>query len=170
MTGTDMIETAQFRDGMALLGSAVTIVTTDGPEGRVGFTATAVCSVTDRPPTLLVCVNRESYVHRAFAANGVLCVNLLNAQQEALSGVFANRALDMEARFGRVAWDVLSTGSPAIVDALVSFDCRIADAHEVGTHSVFYGEVVGLRRKAQGHGLVYFDRAYHRLGQAAPAI
>ncbi len=36
---------------MARLAAAVNIVTTDGPAGRAGFTATAVCSVTDEPPT-----------------------------------------------------------------------------------------------------------------------
>jgi Conserved protein/domain typically associated with flavoprotein oxygenases, DIM6/NTAB family len=41
-----------FRNAMARLGSAVNIITTDGPAGRAGFTASAVCSVTDTPPTL----------------------------------------------------------------------------------------------------------------------
>jgi hypothetical protein len=56
----------QFRDAMARLGAAVNIVTTDGTAGRAGFTASAVCSVTDDPPTLLVCLNRSS---RGSAAN-----------------------------------------------------------------------------------------------------
>ena len=47
-----------FRDAMARLGAAVNIITTGGPAGRGGFTASAVCSVTDEPPTLLVCMNR----------------------------------------------------------------------------------------------------------------
>ncbi len=45
-----------FREGMSRLGAAVNIITTDGPAGRAGFTASAVCSVTDSPPTLLVCL------------------------------------------------------------------------------------------------------------------
>jgi flavin reductase (DIM6/NTAB) family NADH-FMN oxidoreductase RutF len=39
-----------FRDAMAQVGAAVNIITTDGPAGRAGFTASAVCSVTDTPP------------------------------------------------------------------------------------------------------------------------
>jgi flavin reductase len=42
--------TSDFRNAMAQLGSAITIITTDGPAGRFGFTASAVCSVTDSPP------------------------------------------------------------------------------------------------------------------------
>lgn len=56
----------RFRDAMASLGAAVNIVTTDGPEGRCGITATAVCSVTDTPPTLMVCVNRNSTMNAVF--------------------------------------------------------------------------------------------------------
>lgn len=167
-----MVEVAQFRDGMALLGSAVNVITTDGPAGRAGFTATAVCSVTDTPPTLLVCINRASFVHDFFAGNGVLCVNLLGAHQEALSGLFSNRNIPMDERFARVPSSLMVTGAPAIEDALASFDCRITDVHEVGTHSVFYARVEDIRRHESRRGLVYFDRAYHALELAgqAPAI
>lgn len=43
------VDKQDFRDAMARLGSAVNIITTDGPAGRAGFTASAVCSVTDAP-------------------------------------------------------------------------------------------------------------------------
>jgi Conserved protein/domain typically associated with flavoprotein oxygenases, DIM6/NTAB family len=71
-----MVDVSQFRNAMALLGGAVSVITTDGPAGRFGFTASAVCSVTDSPPTLLVCMNRSSYSNEQFKANGALCVNV----------------------------------------------------------------------------------------------
>ncbi len=67
----------EFRDAMARLGAAVNIVTTDGPAGLGGLTVSAVCSVSDDPPTLLVCLNRGSPQNRLFKDNGVLCVNTL---------------------------------------------------------------------------------------------
>ena len=39
-----------YRQGMSSLAAAVNVVTTNGPEGRAGFTATAVCSVSATPP------------------------------------------------------------------------------------------------------------------------
>jgi flavin reductase len=69
----------EFRNAMAQLGSAVSVITTDGPAGKFGFTASAVCSVTDQPPTLLVCMNRNSWAHAHFKQNGVLCVNVLSS-------------------------------------------------------------------------------------------
>lgn len=55
-----MVMATEFRDAMSRLGAAVNVVTTDGSAGLGGFTASAVCSVTDSPPTLLVCMNRDS--------------------------------------------------------------------------------------------------------------
>ena len=49
-----------FREAMSRLGAAVHVVTTAGPGGKTGFTATAVCSVSDAPPTISVCLNRRS--------------------------------------------------------------------------------------------------------------
>ena len=48
---TSGVEKQDFRNAMARLGAAVNIITTDGPAGRAGFTASAVCSVTDTPQT-----------------------------------------------------------------------------------------------------------------------
>ena len=68
-----------FREAMSRYGSAVHVVTTDGPGGKTGFTATAICSVSDDPPTLLVCLNRKSQGSPLLAANRVFCVNTLAA-------------------------------------------------------------------------------------------
>lgn len=164
-----MLDVSRFRDGMARLGGAVTVVTTDGAAGRAGFTATAVCSVTDTPPTLLVCQNRNSWTHRFFAENRVLCVNLLAASQEEISAIFAARELTQDERFARIDHDRLVTGSPALVGALVNFDCRIESAQEVGTHSVFFCSVLDMRVSAASDGLVWFDRGYHHLPAARSA-
>lgn len=75
----NIVDQQTFRDAMSCMGAAVNIITTDGPAGRAGFTASAVCSVTDTPPTLLVCLNRGASVWPAFNENRTLCVNTLSA-------------------------------------------------------------------------------------------
>lgn len=82
---------ADFREAMAHLPAAVNILTTDGPNGRCGITVSAVCSVTDDPPTVLVCVNRKSAMHDVFSANGRVCVNVLGGDQQELALHFAER-------------------------------------------------------------------------------
>ena len=155
-----------YRDAMARLGAAVNVVTSDGPAGRCGFTASSVCSVTDDPPTLLVCLNRTSGNNARFKRNGVLCVNVLTARHEELSAAFSG-SLDSSDRFAGAHWTTLSTGAPVLEDAGVAFDCRIAQVTEIGTHSVLFCEVEGIRTGQVEEALIYLGRAYHHL--ATPA-
>ncbi|MDM0055589.1 NADH-dependent FMN reductase RutF [Variovorax fucosicus] len=153
---------SEYRDAMARLGAAVNIITTDGVAGRAGFTASAVCSVTDDPPTLLLCLNRTASVYPAFQTNGVLCVNVLAAGQQTLSGVFGGKT-PMDERFASANWRHCITGSPVLDGAAVSFDCRVVRSTGVGTHDVLFCEVVAIAVGAAAHGLIYFDRRYHDL-------
>ncbi len=163
-----MIEASDFKNAMALLTTAVNVITTEGPSGCHGFTASAVCSVTDSPPTLLVCMNQSSRSHAHFIDNKVLSVNVLGAQHETISNTFASR-LSSEERFVQGSWTRLTTGAPILEDALVSFDCEIEDIQQVGTHSIFMCRVVAIKHDEQPDGqeesLIYFNRAYHQVGQ-----
>ena len=159
-----MIEATDFRDAMSLLTTAVNIITTEGSAGAHGFTASAVCSVTDTPPTLLVCMNQTSRSHGHFVENKTLSVNVLGAQHESISNAFASK-LNSQERFEYGSWSQLKTGAPILEDALVSFDCEIQDIQQVGTHSVFMCRVVAIKQSEQEESLVYFNRAYSRVGQ-----
>jgi flavin reductase len=152
-----------FREAMSRLGTAVNLVTTDGPAGRYGFTASAVCSVTDSPPSLLVCINRGSTSYERFRINGVLCVNVLAARHQSLSRRFASKA-DAADRFSAGEWAKLGTGAPVLADAAVALDCRIVSVTTVGTHGVFLCEVTETLLGFASEGLIYFNRAYHPVG------
>ncbi|MBD9659330.1 MULTISPECIES: NADH-dependent FMN reductase RutF [Pantoea] len=156
------VERDAFRNAMACLGAAVNIITTDGPAGRAGFTASAVCSVTDTPPTLLVCLNRSASVWPIFRDNGYLCVNTLAAGHEDLSTLFGGKT-PMAERFAAADWHTLASGSPLLDGALVSFDCKVAQVVSVGTHDILFCEVQALVRNDETHGLAWFDRGYHHL-------
>ena len=162
-----MVDRQEFRDAMARLGAAVNVVTTATPEGWLGFTASAVCSVTDSPPTMLLCMNRGSDLNAAFRAAGVLCINTLAPEQEDMSALFAGQGdVPMAERFSRGRWSTLSTGSPVLAGAVVAVDCRIAQVTEVGTHSVMFCEALACRMSETRSGLIYFGRGYHRVEAA----
>src|SRR6478609_8117490 len=92
----------QFRQAMAHLGAAVNVITTTGTHGRCGITASAVCSVTDTPPIMLVCINQSSYVHDVLQGNGRACINVLGAHAQELARVFAGMdGSSTEERFSR---------------------------------------------------------------------
>ena len=161
------VDKESYRNAMSRLGAAVNVVTTDGIAGRAGFTASAVCSATDSPPTLLVCANRKNESYGSLRRNGVLCVNTLGADHESIGCRFAGATEHtMQGRFDGCAWITLSTGSPVMTDAGVAFDCVISDAVEVGTHSIFICAVEAIRIGRKEEGLFYFGRKYHQLGTA----
>lgn len=171
MAGT-LVDQQTYRDAMARFGAAVSVITTappaaqasSGPDHWAGFTASAVCSVTDEPPTLLVCMNRGSSLNEVFKRNGILCVNTLHGAQQALSPLFAGLTpASMAERFAAARWQVLHTGAPALDDAVVCFDCRIVQTTEMGTHSVFFCEVAAIHMGQSPEGLIYFGRSYHRI-------
>lgn len=167
MTGASGVDLQSFRNAMSKLGAAVSIVTTDGPGGRAGFTASAVCSVTDSPPTLLVCVNRNASAYPNVIANNVLCVNALASGHEALSGLFGGKTPQDE-RFAAATWLEMVTGAPVLEDCAVSFDCRISEVVSVSTHDILICRIEKIYTNGATHGLVYFDRRYHALETATP--
>lgn len=154
-----------FREAMSRLGAAVNIITTTGPQGDTGFTASAVCSVTDDPPTLLVCVNKTASQHDAILTAGFLCVNVLAHEHQELSPLFAGAGnVPMAERFARVQWLRLATGAPVLVSATAAFDCKIDQVVAVGTHSVIFCAVQAIHLGSTASGLIYHGRAYHKLG------
>ena len=159
---------AIFREAMSRLGAAVNIITSDGAAGRYGMTVSAVCSLTDDPPSVLVCINRKSRGLDLFLANGALCVNILGADHADVSTRFAGGAADMADRFGDPAgWIDTPRGLPAFRDAVAALECSIADATEIGSHAVLRCQVEDARFAERVDGLIYFARAYHRVAQHA---
>jgi flavin reductase (NADH) len=158
----------QFRQAMAHLCAAVNVITTAGPHGRCGVTASAVCSVTDTPPTLLVCLNRSSAMHSTFESNRHVCVNVLPGEHELLARHFAGMThVPMEERFGWPIWDDGAHGVPVLRDALASLQGEIVDLKEVGSHSVMFVKTTRISVRADGDGLIYFDRNFHRIKRVA---
>jgi flavin reductase len=151
----------QFREAMSRLGAAVHIITTNGSAGKAGFTATAVASVSDSPPTILVCLNRKSQITPIMRENKVFCVNTLASSDEDLANVFAGRQGHFMAdRFKFGDWTALETGAPALTQAIAALDCRVLEMKSVATHDIYFGEVAAIRLANAEKALVYHARAY----------
>lgn len=153
-----------YRDAMSLFAGHVHIVTTDGPAGKRGTTVIAACSVSDAPPTILVCLNRENPKNNLFMENGRFALNTLTSHHKALAVAFSGlTGLPAEKRFELGEWDKISTGAPTLVDALVVFDCELIDTKDLATHRVLFGKVTGLRTGDNLKPLIYHARDYHFL-------
>lgn len=164
MLKTNDIAPQDYRNAMARFAGAVHVVTTDGPAGRRGVTAIAACSVSDNPPMVLVCLNRENVNNDVFLDNGVFALNTLTADHQSLSTAFSGlNGLPPDERFALAQWDTLSSGAPTLVDALAVFDCQVIDTKELATHRIYFGKVTGLRLGDNLQPLLYFDRGYRVL-------
>lgn len=146
---------------MSRVSAHVHLVTTDGPAGRRGVTVTSVCSVSDDPATMLVCLNVSSALNVRFEENGVFAVAPLGARNEAVARVFAGEGkLDTDGRFAAAQWETLATGAPILHGAPVAFDCRLIETRIVATHRILLGEVVALHLGDTDAALLYRDRRY----------
>jgi cob(II)yrinic acid a,c-diamide reductase len=157
------VEPQAYRDAMAHFAGAVHVVTTDGVAGRRGATVIAACSVSDAPPMVLVCVNRENARNETFVQNGCFALNTLTPAHEPLAVGFSGvTGLPPEARFALGTWNTIATGAPTLTDATAVFDCEIVETKDMATHRILFGKVKGLRI-GEGKALLYHDRAYRVL-------
>lgn len=155
----DIVDQSTFRNGISRLGAAVSVVTTNTADQRYGFTASAVCSVSDTPPTLLVCINRSSSCFPAFANTRHFCVNTLMPGQEDISTHFDGKS-PMEKRFSYGDWMEGINGVPVLTTASVSFECELTNAVDEATHRILFGRVLNIRENAQQATLLYCSRLY----------
>jgi flavin reductase len=156
------VDAEQFKVGMRALAGHVNIITTMNSGHRYGMTATAVCSATADPPTVLICVNKLASTHAAIGKGKVFCVNVLRAEDWELSTTFSG-AQSGEGRFKSRNWTRLATGSPVLIDALVSFDCHVVKSLTHGTHTIFLGQVAQVLFGKKGKPLLYSEGQYAKL-------
>ncbi|MBB1202583.1 4-hydroxyphenylacetate 3-monooxygenase reductase subunit [Enterobacteriaceae bacterium 89] len=161
----------RFRDAMSSLSAAVNVVTTAGEAGRCGITATAVCSVTDTPPSVMVCINANSAMNPVFQGNGKLCINVLNHEQELMARHFAGMTdMAMEDRFSLSCWQQGPLMQPMLKGALANLEGEISQVQSIGTHLVYLVEIKNITLSEDGHGLIYFKRRFHPVMMEMEAI
>jgi flavin reductase (DIM6/NTAB) family NADH-FMN oxidoreductase RutF len=154
-----------FRAALRRFPTGITVVTTVLEGRRKGFTANAFASVSIDPPTVLVCVNRQSHTHPFIAEAGSFCVNILRLEQREVAVRFASHSEPDP--FAGLACRTGPTGSPIIEGTLAFLDCALAEEHSAGTHTIFLGAVVAAGC-SDGSPLGYFNAAYRDFGCRIP--
>jgi len=149
-----VVDAEAFKQGMRQLTAGVTIVTTAIGDQRSGLTATAVCSLSAEPPTLLACVNREAGAHDPTLQSRVFCVNVLGTKHFELAKLFADNRRTA-GRFDSGNWGTLESGAPVLMDSLASFDCLLGQTMRADTHTVLTGRVQAVRVDAELEPLLY---------------
>jgi cob(II)yrinic acid a,c-diamide reductase len=158
------LDPAVYRDAMSRYAGHVQIVTTQHDGLRRGVTITAACSVSDKPPMVLACLNNGNPNNAVMFESGHFALNSLSNDHQALASAFAGfGGLSVDERFALAEWQVMVTGSPVLVGAVAAFDCVVVDRKVTATHTVLFGEVKAVHFGPKQPSLIYLDRGYHSL-------
>ncbi len=160
------------------------MVTTRHGDVDHAMTASAVTSVSLRPPLVLVCVEKVARFHGAVLATGVWGVSILSADAARVASHLAHRGRPIHGQLDGADVHRGRTGVPLLGRSLAWLECRTWAVYDGGDHSIVVGEVVEARIRGEGGGpadegqsgtgtstsvspLVYVNAAYHtvrRLG------
>jgi len=159
---------AEFRRAMGRFATGVTVITVDY-EGEVqGMTANAFASVSLEPLLVLVCVERKTRTHAHLHARKRFGVNVLAADQRAISEYYAlpTRSHGEAEEKAGARFDRTAHGTPVLHGALAYLECRLDTAQDAGDHTIFIAEVEDVTVN-EGEPLLYFRGEYRRIGVEA---
>ena len=155
------VEPALFRQLLGRFATGVTVLTTRTAGGDpIGMTASSVASVSLDPPLVLVSVEHRHEMHAALQGASYFVLNILAADQEALSRRFAAEAAN---RFSGVGFRANKQGIAVLDGVLAHIECEKQTAVPAGDHTVFIGLVVG-GNVTDHRPLLYYRGGYAGLG------
>lgn len=145
-----------FRDALGCFATGVTIVTCEGPDGPLGFTANSFASVSLDPPLVLWSPARGSARFPAFAAAGHYTIHILGLEHHPLIARFGRGGPGFAAMAGIPR---NAEGVPLIEGALARFDCAQHATHDGGDHLIIVGRVLRFALR-EAPPLVFSRGAY----------
>jgi len=146
------VDGRHFRTVIGHLPSGVTVVTTNGADGRFGMTASSVTSLSADPPLMVVCLNNAIPTAAAVTKSGMYAVNILGDRTGELAYRFATPSED---KFAGVSVTEGFAGLPLLSEALAHLQCEVVDQVIGGTHSIFIGRVFAAAA-TDGQPLTYY--------------
>ena len=160
------IDGATQRRILGHFATGVTVITTGAAGGSEwGMTANSITSLSLDPPLVLFAIDRSNQMLRQLAATPAFAINILRADQEALSRRFA---MPGPKDFAGIAVTFADSGAPIFSDCLGYLDCTVHARHPGGDHEIVVGEIVG-GGLAGGKPLLFYGGGYNRIAHAPPA-
>ncbi len=156
-----------LRRAMRQVPSPVTVVTAAGQGGARGITIGSFTSVSLDPPLISFNVAHDAQTHDLIVGAERFAVHLLSDEQAHLSNHFALPDVTGAEQFAAMPYRRDPYGTPILDDVLAVFHCTRYAVYPAGDHSLLVGEVVAIEEGMAGQPLLYFDRAYHTVGEEA---
>jgi len=107
-----------------------------------GMTASWVTQVSMEPVLVAVSVDRRAVTHRLIAEGGAFSVNLWSREDTRPFVSFSKPARREGSTLNGRPVRTVATGVPIFEEAIAFLDCRLRQAVDCGTHTLFLGEVV----------------------------
>jgi flavin reductase (DIM6/NTAB) family NADH-FMN oxidoreductase RutF len=155
---TPVVDEDTFREAMGAVCTPVAVVTAMDGARPHGTTVSAFCSLSMRPPLVLVALDRGSDLLALVRRDGRFGVNVLEGDQSALARGFARKGTD---KFADVAWRQ-DDGLPRIDGAGLWLSCSVEELLEGGDHVIVTGAVRAAEHDAR-EPLLYQRRGFGRL-------
>lgn len=150
-----------YRDVMGAFPSGVTVITTQGEDGPVGFTCQSFYSVSIDPPLISFSISRTSRSLPAVRAHGRVVVNFLSRSQQHLSAQFARSGTD---KWAGVSWSPAEwNGAPVLDDVSGWVAGEIEREIEAGDHIIYLVRVGAIQTDADRDPLVFHRGTYREL-------
>ena len=129
----------QFKTAMRKYAYSVSIVSNTSNEGiNHAITISSFTSISIDPPSVLMCINKSSSIHKTLIVDSPFCINLLNKKQKEIAELCANPNKSDE-RFNNNEWT--NSNPPKLLKALVHLICRVDRIIDYETHSIVIGIV-----------------------------
>lgn len=161
--GTDSptFDSREYRDAMGGFASGVTIITTNGVSGPVGFTCQSFYSVSIDPPLVSFSIGQHSQSLGAVRADGNVVVNFLSREQQHLSEQFARSGTD---KWQGVSWHPSeANGAPTLEGSTGWVAGQVDREIEAGDHVIFLVRVLGISTDPERDPLLFYRGAYREL-------
>jgi flavin reductase (DIM6/NTAB) family NADH-FMN oxidoreductase RutF len=127
--------TWKIPNALALIGSRA------GDE-RNAMTASWITQLSMDPVLVGVGIDNTAVTHRLISAGGSFTVNLWNAEDTRVFVKFSKPAADDGSTLNGRPVRLATTGAPVFEEALAWMDCVVRHTLDLGTHTLFVGEVV----------------------------
>lgn len=163
MKPTKTLDPEQLRRSMRAWTSGIAIVTAFHEGEQHGMTVSSFTSISLEPPIVMVSLQRDSRTYELVSQSNAFAITLLAEDQQEISEIFAGHVPDTEDRLAGIETETLITGAPLIKGGLAYLDCRVSQTIEVGTNTLFLGEVLSARGNGEGNPLVYHNQNYRTL-------
>lgn len=143
--------------------TGVTVVSAAYAGVQHGMTVSSFTSISLEPPYVLISLARHARTHGLVTRSGEFAVTILSDEQQEISDRFAGRTPDDEDRFVGLPTYTLSGSAPLLMGGLAGMCCKVVASFDVGTHTLFVGEIMALSDIAESDPLLYYNRTYKEL-------